>query len=316
MKNYFVHEKAICSSNSIGAGTRIWEFVQILEGSKIGSGCNICHGVFIESDVVIGNNVTIKPGVQIWDGTTLEDEVFVGPNVTFTNDLFPRSKKWPQQVLKTVVRANASIGANATILPGVTIGRGAMVGAGAVVTKDVPDFAIVYGNPAQIKGEVRDVLEVTGITSTVLNSISKFGLENSLNNRISKLPMHSDERGDLLVVSFASDLPFEPVRFFSITNVNPTAKRGIHSHKKCDQFVIALSGSVSVNLDDGVTKQLIKLTGPDSGVFIPAGTWSSMFDFTQNTVLCVFASLEYDPDDYIHSYEEFIAFVAGNHSNP
>jgi acetyltransferase-like isoleucine patch superfamily enzyme/dTDP-4-dehydrorhamnose 3,5-epimerase-like enzyme len=316
MKDYFIHEKAICSSNSIGAGTRIWEFVQILEGSRIGSGCNICHGVFIESDVVIGNNVTIKPGVQIWDGTTIEDEVFVGPNVTFTNDLFPRSKRWPEQVLKTVVRANASIGANATILPGVTIGKGAMVGAGAVVTKDVPDFAIVYGNPAQVKGDVRDVHEETGTTSITLSRTPKLELENGLSNMLSKLQLHCDERGDLLVVSFASNLPFKPARFFSVTNVNANVKRGIHAHKKCDQFVIALSGSVSVNLHDGVTKQLIKLDRPDIGVLIPAGTWSSMFDFTQSAVLGVFASLEYDPDDYIHSYEEFLAFVGSNHPNP
>lgn len=135
-------------SKNIGENTNIWQFVVVLPKAKIGSNCNICSHCFIENDVVIGNNVTIKNGVQIWDGITIEDDVFIGPNVTFTNDLHPRSKHYPDEFYKTVVKKGASIGANATILPGITIGEGAMVGAGAVVTKDVEAFSIVIGNPA------------------------------------------------------------------------------------------------------------------------------------------------------------------------
>jgi acetyltransferase-like isoleucine patch superfamily enzyme len=105
--------------------------------------------VFIENDVVIGDRVTVKCGVQLWDGLRLEDDVFVGPNATFTNDPFPRSRSYPAEFPRTVVRAGASIGANATILPGIEIGSGAMVGAGAVVTRDVPPRALVVGNPAR-----------------------------------------------------------------------------------------------------------------------------------------------------------------------
>lgn len=114
--------------------------------------CNICDGVFVENDVVIGDNVTIKCGVQVWDGITVEDNVFIGPNATLTNDMYPKSRNADWKLLRTVLRTGCSIGANATILPGIEIGEGAMIGAGAVVTKSVPSFAVVVGNPARIVG--------------------------------------------------------------------------------------------------------------------------------------------------------------------
>jgi len=144
-----IHELADVQSNDIGEGTRIWQFCVVFKGAKIGSGCNICANVLIESDVQIGDNVTIKSGVQLWDGLRVEDNVFIGPNVTFTNDLHPRSKVYPDSFFQTTVKKGATIGANATILPGVTIFEGAMVGAGSVVTKDVPEGVTVVGNPAR-----------------------------------------------------------------------------------------------------------------------------------------------------------------------
>ncbi|QOD11852.1 N-acetyltransferase [Psychrobacter sp. 28M-43] len=146
----FIHHLADVASCQIGKGTRVWQYSVILENAKIGDDCNICAHTLIEGDVTIGNNVTIKSGVYIWDGTRIEDNVFLGPNATLTNDLMPRSKQYPDSFSGIILKKNSSIGANATLLPGVTIGEGAMVGAGAVVTKNVPDYAVVVGNPAKV----------------------------------------------------------------------------------------------------------------------------------------------------------------------
>lgn len=138
----------------IGDGTRIWHFVHVRKGARIGRNCNIGKDVYIDVDVVIGDNVKIQNFATIYRGVTVEDDVFIGPHVTFTNDMYPRSFSVDWQVIPTVVKKGASIGANATVVCGVTIGEYAMVGAGSVVTKDVPPFGLVYGNPARLKGFV------------------------------------------------------------------------------------------------------------------------------------------------------------------
>ena len=149
-----IHELADVLSSKIGEQTNIWQFCVVLENAQIGSNCNINAHVLVENDVVVGNNVTIKSGVQIWDGTVLEDNVFIGPNVTFANDLMPRCKRYPDNFLKTLIKQGASIGANATIIGGVMIGSYAMIGAGSVVTKNIGDQELWYGNPARHHGYV------------------------------------------------------------------------------------------------------------------------------------------------------------------
>ncbi|MDI4650306.1 acyltransferase [Cohnella hashimotonis] len=151
---YFKHPNALVETENIGDNTRVWAFAHILPMAKIGSDCNINDQTFIENDVIIGNHVTVKSGVYIWDGVRIEDHVFIGPNVTFTNDLRPRSQQYPESFAKTVVREWASLGANATVVAGIEIGRYAMIGAGSVVTKNIPDHTLWYGNPARMKGYV------------------------------------------------------------------------------------------------------------------------------------------------------------------
>lgn len=149
-----IDSTAIVQTNQIGENTKIWQFCVVLQNAIIGSDCNICSHVFIEDDVIIQDRVTIKAGVQVWDGIRIENDVFIGPNVTFTNDLLPRSKKHLDFYPQTIIKNGASIGANATILAGNVIGEYAIIGAGSVVTKDVPAFGLVYGNPAKLHGYI------------------------------------------------------------------------------------------------------------------------------------------------------------------
>ena len=152
----FVHPQALNESDAVGEGTRIWAFAHVMQGARVGSDCNICECVFVESGAVVGDGCTLKNGVQIWDGVHLEDHVFVGPNATFTNVSRPRAgRKVPREAFeRTHVERGATIGAAATIVCGVRIGRSAFVAAGAVVTRDVPAHALVAGVPARRVGWV------------------------------------------------------------------------------------------------------------------------------------------------------------------
>ena len=155
MSEHFRHHMAVVEDGVvIGKRTRIWAFAHLLKGVTVGDDCNVCDHTFIEGRVRIGNRVTVKCGVSLWDGVVVEDDVFIGPNVVFTNDKRPRSRRRPPEYPETKLKQGCSLGANATILPGLTVGRWAMIGAGAVVTRNVPDFALVVGTPARRAGWV------------------------------------------------------------------------------------------------------------------------------------------------------------------
>jgi len=143
-----IHPLSDCKNTSIPQSTNIWQNVVVLPKAIIGENCNICAHCFIENDVKIGDNVTVKCGVYLWDGITLEDHVQIGPNVTFTNDKYPRAKQ-AFELQRIVIKQNASVGAGSIILGGVTIGENAMVGAGSLVTKSIPDGELWYGTPAK-----------------------------------------------------------------------------------------------------------------------------------------------------------------------
>lgn len=156
MKDYFVHESSYVDEGAeIGAGTHIWHFCHVMPKSKIGQNCNIGQNVFIAAGVVVGNNVKIQNNVSLYTGVAIEDEVFLGPSMVFTNVINPRSHVVRRNEYQpTLVKRGASIGANATIVCGVTLGQYSFVGAGSVVTKDVPAYGLVHGNPARLRGWV------------------------------------------------------------------------------------------------------------------------------------------------------------------
>jgi acetyltransferase-like isoleucine patch superfamily enzyme len=307
--SHYVHPQALCESIQVGAGTRIWAFAHVLPGARIGRDCNLCDGVFIENEVVVGDRVTIKCGVQLWDGVTLEDDVFVGPNATFTNDPFPRSKRRPAQYARTLVRHGASIGANATILPGLTIGAGAMVGAGAVVTRSVPRHAIVAGNPARIVGYA----DAGAATATVAHATADGGpgLEPSAVRGVAlhRLPRIEDMRGNLAVGEFGQHLPFQPQRYFVVFDVPSAEVRGEHAHRACHQFLVCVHGTVAVVVDDGAQRAEYRLDAPQLGLHVPPLVWATQYRYSADAVLLVFASAPYDAHDYVRDYDEFLRLV-------
>ena len=317
----FVHPQAICESKKVGEGTRVWAFAHVLPGASIGADCNICDHVFIENDVSLGDRVTIKCGVQVWDGVSLEDDVFVGPNVTFTNDRFPRSLDHQEQVARTHVAEGASIGANSTILAGLKIGLKAMVGAGAVVTRDVPPKAIVVGNPARIVGYVgvdksdRTAMEVargagasgdSGApgSGNVSGNVSVLGAAT-----LHRLTVGRDLRGSLTAAQFPRELPFAPKRIFTVFDVPGREVRGEHAHKKCQQFLICAKGSLAVMLDDGTRQAEVVLDSPEVGLYVPPMMWGVQYRYSPDALLLVLASDEYDSDDYLRDYGEFLEAV-------
>jgi UDP-2-acetamido-3-amino-2,3-dideoxy-glucuronate N-acetyltransferase len=304
-QQFFAHPLALVEATSIGAGTRIWAFAHVLPSAVIGRDCNICDHTFIENDVIVGDRVTIKCGVQLWDGLRIEDDVFVGPNVTFTNDRFPRSRQYLEEFPQTTVKSGASIGANATILPGLTIGSNSMVGAGAVVTRPVPANAIVAGNPARIIG-------YTDAPESPTESGSGTAAEPDVRIRgayLTRVPLVRDLRGNLSAREFGKGLPFLPKRYFVVLDVPSKEVRGEHAHRRLEQLLVCLKGSVSVVLDDGQRRQEFLLQSPEIALYLPPMVWGIQYKYSSDAVLLVLASDVYDPEDYIRDYDEFLRLV-------
>lgn len=308
MPNLSIHPLADVLSTNIGEATRIWQFVVVLAGAKIGGECNICSHSLIENDVVIGDRVTVKSGVQLWDGLRVGDDVFIGPNASFANDRFPRSKKTPEKFLQTLVEAGASIGAGATILPGITIGRNAMVAAGAVVTRSVPPNAIVIGNPAKIVGYVDADRNKTAPSDSLTTMVGGQATQVA-GVSLHRMPRVVDIRGSLTVGEFDRSIPFAVKRYFMVFDVPSKETRGEHAHRECHQFLICVRGSCAVVADDGRQRQEFLLDSPDVGVHLPPMVWGIQYKYSADAVLLVYASHYYDSADYIRNYAEFCQLV-------
>lgn len=304
----FIHHLSDVQSSAIGINTRIWQFVVVLPGAKIGQDCNICSHCLIENDVVVGDRVTVKSGVQLWDGLRVGDDVFIGPNASFTNDRFPRSKNKTENFLQTVIETGASIGAGATILPGITIGTKAMVAAGAVVTRSVPPNAIVVGNPATIVGYV-DAEKGKAIANGGQGASVGAQPTQVSGVTLHQMPRIVDIRGSLTVGEFDRSIPFAVKRYFMVFDVPSKETRGEHAHRTCHQFLICVRGSCAVVADDGTHRQEFMLDRPDVGVHLPPMVWGIQYKYSADAVLMVYASHYYDNDDYIRDYSEFRQLV-------
>lgn len=304
MNQPFIHPLSDIQSTTIGAGTRIWQYVVVLPSAEIGQDCNICSHCLIENDVVVGDRVTVKSGVQLWDGLRVGNDVFIGPNASFTNDRFPRSQQKPDKFLVTTLHDGASIGAGAVILPGVVIGSKAMVAAGAVVTRSVPPNAVVVGNPAKIVGyvdavrnDVSDMMQVKPVVGVTPTQVAGVNLH--------RMPRVPDIRGSLTVGEFDRSIPFSAKRYFMVFDVPSVETRGEHAHHECHQFLICVRGSCAVVADDGTNRQEFLLDRPDLGIHLPPMVWGIQYKYSADAVLLVFASHYYDGADYIRDYSEF-----------
>lgn len=311
----FVHDTSVVDPGvRIGDGSRVEAFVHIARGASIGCDCNIGDHVYVGNQAQIGDRVNIMPGSQIGDNIVIEDEVIIGPSVTFAGHLLSGSEPpVTGDSLKTIVRARASLGANATVAPGVTIGRNAVVVAGAVVANNVPPNAIVSGNPARITGYGSPspvVRTGSGQPSAPADDIKVRGV------RTYHLPVVMDMRGNLSAAEFDRHLPFIPKRYFLVFDVPSEEVRGEHAHKALHQFLICVKGSCSLVVDDGTDRAEMLLDKPDFGVHIQPMVWATQYKYSQDAVLLVLASDNYDPADYIRDYDEYIEAVKSGSSPP
>jgi UDP-2-acetamido-3-amino-2,3-dideoxy-glucuronate N-acetyltransferase len=312
--DYWIHARALCETASVGAGTRVWAFSHILSGAVLGRDCNISDGVFIESDVVLGDRVTVKNGVQLWNGLRVGDDVLIGPNATLAAE--PASLTDGGSLgarAPTIIEDGAVLGAGCTITAGVRVGPQAIVSPGAVVSRDVPPNAVVDGNPARITGYADTFRRGVGTPATERDGPVQ---ESSVRGvSVHRLRLVHDMRGDLSVGEFDRDIPFDVARYFVVFNVPNSDLRGGHAHRMCRQFLVCVNGSCAVFVDDGTNRAEIALHEPNVGLFLPPMVWGTQYRFSSDAVLLVFASHLYDPDDYIRDFDEFLAEV-GTASSP
>jgi len=303
-----IHEMADVQSTEVGAGCRLWQFVVVLPGARIGADCTINPHSFVDNDVVLGNRVTIAGGVRIPEGMRVGDDVAIGANASFApEDRTPGSESTAGSD-KITIHDGASIGAGAIVLPGVDIGRRAFVAAGAVVNRTVPPNAIVEGNPSKIVGyvntrrsqatEAATGNEDPGFLATGVNGVT-----------LHRMPRVVDMRGNLTVGEFEKSIPFSVRRYFMVFDVPSMETRGEHAHKQCHQFLICVAGRCALLADDGVNRQEFLLDQPDIGIHLPPMVWGVQYKYSPDAVLLVFASDYYDSDDYIRNYSQFLEMI-------
>jgi UDP-2-acetamido-3-amino-2,3-dideoxy-glucuronate N-acetyltransferase len=305
-----IHPTALVDSSArIARGSRIGAFTRIESDTVIGEDCDIADYVSVASGTRLGDRVALRSGVRIEGRVTFESDVRVGPNAALASRFGTKSEDVrPESV--TLVQTGAVIGANATIADGITIGRKAVVADGAVVTRNVPPNAVVMGNPAQIRTYV-DMH--SPLPSKFDGEVDQPGTAVAPSRvrgvQLHTLPLITDLRGDLSVAEFERDLPFMPRRYFVTFGVPNEEVRGEHAHREQHQFLVCVSGSCSVVADDGETREEFVLNAPNLGLYLPPMVWGIEYKHARDAVLLVLVSAEYDPEDYIRDYGDYLALV-------
>ena len=296
-------------SRQIGVGSEVSDYSIIQEGAVIGTGSKIGPHCLIERNVVIGNHVVIEAGVHVCDGVRISNNVAIGSNVTFLRPHIYNPTVESEVIIHTEVQSGASIGGGAIIGAGITVGANAKVAPDAVVRHTVPANALIEGSPAKIVG-------YANLSSTSM-AVAVDGIDDGTDNNSGNVladsdakRVHfwgtSDSRGTLTVVNIPADVPFTPKRFFTVYGVPSGEVRGEHAHKECHQFLICVSGSCSVVLDDGSTQCEVSLDSPQVGLYVPPMIWGTQCQHSRDAVLLVLASHEYDEADYFRNYAKFL----------
>lgn len=279
------------ATSHLGAGVRLGKNVEIgpfsfLDGAiSIGDGVRLCGGVAFDGMLTIGSHCHIEPGVAV-----------------------TRGEGNSGSAAPVVIEEGVFVGAGSILFAGVRVGMGARIAAGTVVTRDVPPYALVSGNPAVIDGYAQS--EAHGLIPAVKKLAQRAVGVHPCSVRgvtVHKLRRHEDLRGALCAGEFPREIPFAPKRYFLVFDVPSSETRGEHAHRICEQYLVCVSGSIAVVVDDGEHREEIVLSDPTQGLYIPPGVWGIQYKFSSDSVLLVFASHEYDPDDYIRNYSEFLA---------
>ncbi len=297
-----IHPQSLCEAQSVGSGSVIEAFARVARGVVIGEGCSIASGAVIGAGAQLADRVVIGAGSWIAPAAVIEADVSLGPNVTLAGG---RATPASEQAAAIVVRAGATIEAGSTLVGGITVGRGSIVEAGSMVARSVPPYAVVAGNPA----EIRRNLDTEGSLLSVPISKAEPGdlMVGVRSAKLSRFAEFSDLRGSLTAGDIPSEhVPFEVRRWFVVYDVPTRELRGEHAHRRCHQFLICVAGTVAVALDDGEHRTEVVLDSPALGVHVPPMVWSSQLWYESSSVLLVLTSDPYDPDDYIREYERFL----------
>jgi len=287
-----------------GEDTVVSPYVLASHNVSVGKGCYIGPHCVIEEDVQISDNVKVGAGVYFCPGVQVEGAATIGANVCFTKQSFDENKGGRS----TVIGVGAVIGDGAIVYNGISIGQFSKISPGALLTRSVPPYSIVEGNPARIVGYVN------ASSTAPLGLEAKLGREGIYRSAVNgvclySFPLINDIRGNLTVGEFERSIPFPVKRYFIVFNVPSVETRGEHAHYRCHQFLVCVKGSISVMVDDGTGREEFLLNRPEQGLYLPPMTWGVQYKYSSDAVLLVFASDYYDEDDYIRNYDDFLRAI-------